>query len=232
MFPFFYDWTFILLLPALALAIWAQWRVRSTFQEYRQVPSHAGLSGADVARRILRLNNVAGVEVDSVPGELSDHYDPAAHQVNLSESTYANRSVASLAVAAHECGHVLQHVSGYQPLLWRAKLVPVANIGSMAAFPLFFIGLLFSKGVGVFLMDLGIALFMFALLFHLVTLPVEFNASSRALAVLEGNGMLSRDEMVGARAVLRAAAWTYVASATMALMNLIRLLILRQTADR
>lgn len=228
MFPFF-DWTFILLLPALALAIWAQWKVRSTFREFSQISSRGGLTGAEVARRILRTSGVSDVAVDHVPGELSDHYDPTARQVNLSESTFANRSIASLAVAAHECGHVMQHAQGYQALLWRAKLVPVASIGSTAAFPLFVIGLIFSKGIGLFLMDLGIALFMFALLFHLVTLPVEFNASNRALAILEDSGMLARDEMPGARAVLRAAAWTYVASATMALMSLIRLLILRQS---
>lgn len=230
MFPFF-DSTVILLLPALALAIWAQWKVRSTFRHYSEIPSRAGLNGADIAKRILRMNRISDVDVDRVPGELTDHYDPTSRQVNLSESNYASRSVASLAVAAHECGHVLQHVNGYQPLLWRARLVPVANIGSMAAFPLFLIGLFLGKGVGLFLMDLGIAFFLFALLFHVVTLPVEFNASSRALAILEGNGMLARDEMDGARAVLRAAAWTYVASATMALMNLIRLLILRQQAN-
>lgn len=229
MFPF-YDWTFILLLPALALAIWAQWKVKSTFREFGRIPSRARLSGADVVRRILQMNNVSDVDVSPVPGELSDHYDPTSRQVNLSEGNYASRSVASLAVAAHECGHVLQHANGYQPLLWRARLVPVANIGSWAAFPLFFIGLFFSKGIGLFFMDLGIALFLFALIFHLVTLPVEFDASSRALAILEGSGMLAQDEMPGARAVLRAAAWTYVASATMALVNLVRLLILRQAA--
>jgi len=232
MFPFFYDWTYILLLPALALAIWAQWKVHSTFKEYSRVASRTGLSGADVSRRILRTNGLSDIQVDQVAGELTDHYDPSSRQVNLSESNYYNRSIASLAVAAHECGHALQHAHGYQPLLWRAKLVPAANIGSFAAFPLIFIGLLFGRGVGLFLMDLGIALFLFALLFHLVTLPVEFNASSRALAILEGNGMLAADEIQGARAVLRAAAWTYVASATMALMNLLRLIILRNSVER
>ncbi|HOM56677.1 MAG TPA: zinc metallopeptidase, partial [Candidatus Latescibacteria bacterium] len=133
---------------------------------------------------------------------------------------------------AHEVGHALQHAHGYQPVTWRSRLVPVANIGSTAAFPLFFIGLLFGKGLGLFFMDLGIALFLFALLFHIVTLPVEFNASKRALAILEDSGMLAADEIPGAKAVLRAAALTYVASATMALMNLLRLIILRNAMSR
>ncbi len=232
MFPFFFDPTMLLLLPALAFAIWAQWKVSSTFNRYSQIPSRSRLTGRAVATQILRQNMLNDVEVGHVSGHLSDHYDPTSKTVNLSDSNYASYSVASLAVAAHEVGHALQHAHGYQPVTWRSRLVPVANIGSTAAFPLFFIGLLFGKGLGLFFMDLGIALFLFALLFHIVTLPVEFNASKRALAILEDSGMLAADEIPGAKAVLRAAAFTYVASATMALMNLLRLIILRNAMSR
>ncbi len=232
MFPFLFDPTMLLLLPALAFAIWAQWKVSSTFNRYSQIPSRSRLTGRAVATQILRQNMLNDVEVGHVSGHLSDHYDPTSKTVNLSDSNYASYSVASLAVAAHEVGHALQHAHGYQPVTWRSRLVPVANIGSTAAFPLFFIGLLFGKGLGLFFMDLGIALFLFALLFHIVTLPVEFNASKRALAILEDSGMLAADEIPGAKAVLRAAAFTYVASATMALMNLLRLIILRNAMSR
>ncbi|HPU84263.1 MAG TPA: zinc metallopeptidase [Candidatus Latescibacteria bacterium] len=232
MFPMFFDPTMLLLLPALAFAIWAQWKVSSTFNRYSQMPSRSRLTGRAVATQILRQNMLNDVEVGHVSGHLSDHYDPSSKTVNLSDSNYASYSVASLAVAAHEVGHALQHAHGYQPVTWRSRLVPVANIGSTAAFPLFFIGLLFGKGLGLFFMDLGIALFLFALLFHIVTLPVEFNASKRALAILEDSGMLAADEIPGAKAVLRAAALTYVASATMALMNLLRLIILRNAMSR
>lgn len=232
MFPFFFDPTMLLLLPALAFAIWAQWKVSSTFNRYSRIPSRSRLTGRAVATQILRQNMLNDVEVGHVSGHLYDHYDPTSKTVNLSDSNYASYSVASLAVAAHEVGHALQHAHGYQPVTWRSRLVPVANIGSTAAFPLFFIGLLFGKGLGLFFMDLGIALFLFALLFHIVTLPVEFNASKRALAILEDSGMLAADEIPGAKAVLRAAALTYVASATMALMNLLRLIILRNAMSR
>lgn len=232
MFPMFFEPTMLLLLPAIAFAMWAQWRVSSTFKRYSQVPSRARVPGRTIAAQILRQNMLNDVEVGHVSGHLTDHYDPSSKIVNLSDSNYNGYSIAGLAVAAHEVGHAIQHAQGYKAMTWRAKLVPAANIGSTAAFPLFFIGMLFGPGVGIFLMDLGIALFMFALLFHVVTLPVEFNASSRALGILETNGMLAEDELPGARAVLRAAAFTYVASATMALMNLLRLIILRNAMSR
>jgi uncharacterized protein len=231
MMPFFYDPTFLMLLPALAFALWTQWKVKSTFQRYSREPSQAGYTGAQVARQILNDSGLREVNVDAVAGKLSDHYDPSSKVVNLSESNYAQRSIASLAVAAHEVGHALQDQDGYQPMIWRAKLVPAANIGSFAAFPMFFIGMFIGPGMGMFLMDLGIALFAAALMFHLVTLPVEFNASSRAIVLLQGQGFLSQSEIPAARAVLRAAALTYVASATMALVNLLRLLILRNMSN-
>lgn len=229
--PMFFDSTMLLLLPALAFAMWAQWKVKSTFNKFSQVPSRARVPGRVVAAQILRQAMLNDVEVGHVAGQLTDHYDPSSKIVNLSDTNYNGYSIAGLAVAAHEVGHAIQHAQGYKAMEWRARLVPAANIGSTASFPLFFIGMLFGQGLGVFLMDLGIALFMFALLFQVVTLPVEFNASKRALAILETNGMLAQDEIPGAKAVLRAAALTYVASATMALMNLLRLIILRNSRD-
>jgi uncharacterized protein len=231
MFPFFYDPTFALILPALAFAFWAQRKVKSAYREYSEVYTRSRTTGAQVARAILNGNGMSDVAVNPVAGELSDHYNPADRTVNLSEGIYGQTSIASLAIAAHECGHALQHKQGYKAMEWRAKLVPAANIGSWAAFPLFFVGMFIGKSTGVLIMDIGIGLFAAALMFHLVTLPVEFDASRRALAVLEGSQFLARDEMDGARKVLRAAAFTYVASATMAATQLIRLLILRNMAD-
>lgn len=234
MFPFFFDPTMMLLVPALIFAFWTQFKVKSTFEKYSKQPSQAGYTGAQVARAILddaglsarsRAENV--VAVDAVPGHLTDHYDPRTKMVNLSESNYNRRSIASLAVAAHEVGHALQDRDDYSPMRWRHKLVPAANLGSMAAFPLFFIGLFFHSGLSTFFMDLGIAFFLAAVLFHVVTLPVEFNASRRALVLLEEQGFLAQSEIPAAKAVLRAAALTYVASATMAVMNLLRLILLR-----
>ena len=231
MFPFFFDPTMIMVLPALALAFWAQWKVKSAYREYSEIYSSKRTTGAQVARAILNANGLSNVAVNPVAGELSDHYNPADQTVNLSEGIYHKTSIASLAVAAHECGHAIQHKQGYKAMEWRAKLVPAANIGSWAAFPLFFVGMLIGPGTGVIFMDLAIGLFGAALLFHLVTLPVEFDASRRALVILEGGQFLAGREIQGARAMLRAAAWTYVASATMALMQLLRLLILRNMAD-
>ena len=227
MYPFFFDPTYLLVLPALGLAMWAQMRVKSAYSRYSQVGTRRRLQGAQVARDILNAGGLRHVTIQGTPGELSDHYNPKDETVNLSPTIYGGTSIASVAIAAHEVGHALQHAQGYMPVIWRARLVPMANIGSWAAFPLFFIGMFLHAGIGSFLMNLGIAFFAGALLFHLVTLPVEFNASRRALTILENSAYLTGDEMDGARAVLRAAAWTYVASATMALMQLVRLLILR-----
>ena len=220
-----------MILPALALAIWAQWKVKSTYREYSRVDTQQGITGARVARTILNANGLQNVSVKSTPGELSDHYNPQDETVNLSKDIYSGTSIASLAIAAHEVGHAIQHSKDYKPVVWRAKLVPAANIGSWAAFPLFFIGMFIGPGTGAILMNVGIGLFAAALLFHLVTLPVEFNASSRALAILEGSQFLTQRELSGARKVLSAAAWTYVASATMALMQLLRLLLIRNMYD-
>ena len=223
MFPFF-DSTFVLILPALAMAIWAQYRVKHTFAKYSQVPTRSGMSGAQVAKAILDQNRL-NVDVESVEGSLTDHYDPRDRTLRLSEDVYGSRSIAALGVAAHEAGHAIQHGQQYLPLQIRSNLVPVANFGSTLAMPLFMIGLFLPATS--FLMDIGIVLFSFAVVFGLVTLPVEFNASSRAIKVLSRSGYLAPDEIESARKVLNAAAWTYVASATMAVLQLVRLLLLR-----
>ncbi|HEY3296043.1 MAG TPA: zinc metallopeptidase [bacterium] len=231
MFPFFFDPTWALILPALALAIWAQFKVKRTYEKYSQVASRSGMTGAQVARRILDSQGLNNVQVESVAGALTDHYDPRDKTVHLSEPVYASNSLAALAVAAHETGHAVQDQIGYAPMNLRAKLVPVAGFGSALAFPLFLIGFMFGKGSLAWMMDLGIILFAGAVLFHLVTLPVEFDASRRAMAILANGGYLAPDEVFEAKKVLKAAAWTYVAAASMSVLQLVRLLILRQSRD-
>ena len=227
---FFFDPTFILLIPALILAFYAQSKVKSTFARYSQVRSSRGFTGEQVARQLLDMRGLGDVKVESTKGALTDHYDPRSRKLALSETVHDSASVAALGVAAHETGHALQHADAYRPLMLRTNLVPVANFGSMLAFPLFIIGFLFANSVG-WLMDVGIIVFSVAVAFSLVTLPVEFNASSRALALLRQGGYLNDQELPHARAVLNAAAWTYVAAATMAVSQLIRLLILRGSRD-
>lgn len=230
-FPFYYDPTYILLLPAIILAIYAQTKVQSTFQRFLRVRASSGMTGAQVARALLDKNNLSDVTVEIVPGHLTDHYEPRTKKLRLSPEVYHGTSLAALGVAAHETGHAAQHAQEYIPLNLRNAIFPVANIGSNLAFPLFFIGLLFGRG-GTFLMDVGILLFTFAVLFQVVTLPVEFNASKRALAMLESEGYLLRgQEVAGARKVLNAAALTYLAATAMAVLQLFRLLLLRGYRD-
>ncbi|MBI5836035.1 MAG: zinc metallopeptidase [Candidatus Eisenbacteria bacterium] len=231
MFMPFFDSTMLLVLPALALALFAQWRVKSTFRRLSEVPSAAGRTGREVAESLLAANGISGVTVQEVPGQLTDNFDPRNRTVNLSEEIYNGTSVAALGVAAHEIGHVIQHEQGYAPIRMRDAIVPVAGLGSNLAFPLFLIGMLFGRGMGVWLMDLGIALFGMAVLFHVVTLPTEFDASKRALQQLEGRGILASSEIGGARQVLNAAALTYVAAATMALLQLLRLVLIRNSRN-
>lgn len=231
---FIFHWTFILLIPALLLAMWAQGKVKSTYAKYSQVRSDAGMQGSEVARSILDRNGLHDVDVEEVQGELSDHYDPKNKTVRLSTGNYRNASLAGLAVAAHECGHAIQHARSYAPLAFRTAFFPAASLGSSLAIPLFFIGFLFSAGGSgglTILMDIGILFFAAAVLFHMVTLPVEFDASKRALALLGNTGYLSKQEVGGARKVLNAAAWTYVAAASMAVLQLVRLLVLRGTVS-
>ena len=220
--PFFYDWTYILLIPALILSMWAQFRVSSTFSRFSKVRASSGMTATQMAEQLLHAEGVYDVSVERTRGNLTDHYDPKNMVLRLSDSTANSTSVAALGVAAHEAGHVLQHRDGYAPLMLRTAAVPVVNIGSNLSWPLFVVGLIFSWEP---LLYVGIGLFALAVLFALITLPVEFNASKRALAALEANGYLQPgEEMRGAKKVLSAAAMTYVASAFMAIMQLLRLL--------
>jgi hypothetical protein len=220
----FWDPTMILLIPAIILAIWAQSRISSTYAKYSKISAARGITGAQAAQAILEQNGLHDVKVEAVEGKLSDHYDPRAKKLRLSVDNYRGRSLSALAVAAHEAGHAIQDHRGYVPLRIRHSILPATNLGSWAAFPLFFIGFLFQTPA---LMDIGIVLFAGVVLFHMVTLPVEYNASNRALAILGSNGMLVESEITGARKVLNAAALTYVAATAVALIHLLRLLILR-----
>ena len=230
MFPFVFDRTMILLIPAVMLGLYAQMRIRSAYAKYSRVRSRSGWTGAQMARRMLDASGLRDVDIEVVKGRLSDHYDPKKRVLRLSEGVYYSDSVAALGVAAHETGHALQHGHGYLPLSLRSHFVPAASFGSSLAWPLFFIGFFFSSSVS-FLMDLGIVFFSAAVLFHVVTLPVEFNASRRALAILAGQSYLTEGETKAAGKVLHAAAWTYVAAATMAIMQLMRMLVLRGGSD-
>ena len=226
---FFFDRTMFLLLPAMAFAMWAQWKVKSTFEQYSRVRASSGLTGRDMARRIMSANGVTEVTVEPVGGMLSDHYDPRSHTVRLSNQNFNEDSISSIAVAAHEVGHVLQHHEGYFPLQLRSGMAPVVTIASTAAMPLFFIGLIFGAKFPFsgLLMDVGIMFFAGAVLFHLVTLPVEFDASRRALVQLTNTGSVRPEEVAGAKKVLDAAALTYVAAAAVSALQLVRLLVLR-----
>ena len=225
-YPFF-DPTMLLLIPALLLSLWAQMRVRSTFERFSQVQARGGVTGAQVARMLLDRFGLSSVPVNHVQGNLSDHYDPRDRTLSLSDSVYSSSSIAAIGVAAHEVGHAIQHSEGYAPLMFRNRVAPVVGLVSNMAIPLFFIGLLMR---GQFLMNLGIVLFLGAVVFHLVTLPVEYNASSRAITILNGTGALAQDELNGARSVLNAAAWTYVAAALMSVLQLVRLLVLMSSS--
>lgn len=218
----YYDPTYLLLIPGLILAVYAQFKVSSTFNHWKQTASRTGLSGARIARMILDANGCGDVRIEHVRGSLTDHYDPENGVLRLSDEVYASCSIAALGVAAHEAGHAIQDAKDYAPMRIRANLVPLANIGSQAAVPLFMLGLLFSWEP---LLKIGILAFSLAVLFYVVTLPVEFNASNRAVAVLAG-GYLPDDEVKGVKAVLSAAALTYVAAALQALLQLLRLLLL------
>jgi hypothetical protein len=228
----FFDSTFLLLIPPLIFALWAQWKVQHTYQRFSRVPAGVGRSGREIALAIMARNGVSDVKVEEVGGVLSDHYDPRAKAVRLSHHNYREHSIASIAVAAHEVGHVLQHAEGYVPLQIRSLLAPVAGFGSMLAFPLFFIGLIFGASpISKPMMDLGILLFTGAVLFQVVTLPVEFDASRRALAQITSTGAVMPEEVAQAKQVLDAAALTYVAGAAMAAMQLLRLILLRNSRD-
>lgn len=220
---FFWDPTYILLIPGIILAMYAQGKVQSTFEKYSRVYASIGMTGAQVARKILDDEGLSDVAVELTQGHLSDHYDPRTRKVRLSPAVYNGTSLASLGVAAHETGHAIQHDVGYVPLNIRHAIVPVANFGSSLSWPLILIGLLMGSP---YLARIGVYLFSAVVLFQLVTLPVEFNASSRALGILGGQGFLRDSEMSGTKKVLDAAALTYVAAALVGILNLLRLLIL------
>ena len=221
---FSFDWTYLLVIIGAALSMAASARVNKIFNRYAVSFARCGMTGADVARRILSLNGIYGVSVRQVPGNLTDHYDPRSRTVNLSESVYGSSSISAIGVAAHECGHAIQDAKGYEPLRIRAALVPVANFGSRLSLPLILIGI-FLGGFAP-LLKIGIFMFGLAVLFQIITLPVEFNASARALRILTDSGMLMEEETRQARQVLQAAALTYVAGATASVLQLFRLLIL------
>jgi len=232
---FFFDPTYIFLIPAIILVFWAQSRVKSAFAEWSNVPTRAGVTAADVARNILERSNISDVRVEQVPGHLTDHYDPKAKVLRLSSSTYNSTSVAAIGVAAHEAGHAVQHDLAYIPLHMRNMIFPVARIGDMLGPFIVILGLLFSSqggSIGLTIIDFGILLFSLAVGFYVITLPVEFDASKRAVAILETGGYMTRDEVAGARKVLNAAALTYVAAAAASVMQLVRLLFLRGMARR
>ena len=226
-----FDATFILLIPALIFAFWAQFKVQSTYQKYSKVRAANGLTGRQMAAAIMTRNGVTDVAIEPVGGVLSDHYDPRVKKVRLSQQNYEGSSIAAIAVGAHEVGHVLQHAQGYFPLQIRSALAPVAGFGSMLAFPLFFIGLVFGAGQLGWLMDLGIIFFTGAVLFQLVTLPVEFDASRRALAQITESGAVRPEEVGMAKKVLDAAALTYVAAAAMAALQLLRMIMMRNSRN-
>lgn len=226
-FPFlFWDPTYIIVLPAFLLAAYAQIRVKTAYNRYSQVAINNRMTGAEIAQEILRRNGLSGVQVQRIDGVLSDNYDPRTRVLRLSSGVHDGASVASAGVAAHETGHALQHAQEYAPLALRSAIVPVSQFGSWLAWPLFFIGFLFQTPFSWTLIQLGLLFFSAAVAFTLITLPVEFNASSRAMRALETEGLVSADELTGVRSVLTAAALTYVAAAAGAILQLVRLLIL------
>lgn len=222
----YYDPTMILVAIGALLTLAASVYVRSAYKRYSSEQAACGMTGAEVARTILEQNGVSGVQVQHVAGQLTDHYDPSAGVVNLSDAVYGSRSVAALGVAAHECGHVMQHETGYVPLQLRTALVPAANFGSNAGIWIVILSL--ALGLSETFATIGVILFSLGVLFQLVTLPVEFNASRRALGMLEQLGILGHSETGKARAVLRAAAMTYVAAAASSILQLLRLILLTQ----
>lgn len=223
---FYFDPTYILVVIGALICLAASAKVKSTFNRYDRVRSMSGMTGAQAAERILNSAGIYDVTVQHISGNLTDHYDPRNKVLSLSDSTYSSTSVAAVGVAAHECGHAIQHQTNYAPLNIRSAIVPVANFGSSIAWPLILIGLFFTRKTGTFLIDLGIICFSMAVLFQLVTLPVEFNASSRAVKILENTGILGHEELQGTKKVLGAAALTYVAGAASAILQLLRLIIL------
>ena len=227
---FFYDYYYIILvIPAIIISMYAQFKVQSTYKKYSEVMSKKGLTAHDVTRKILDLSGLKNVKIEHIAGKLSDHYDPRTNVIRLSDSVYSDTSVASLGVAAHEAGHAIQHATGYFPIKLRNSVLPVANIGSRLSVPLIILGIILSFEP---LISFGILLFSFVLLFQLITLPVEFNASRRALSILNDTNMLDESELIGSKKVLSAAAMTYVAAALVSATQLLRLLLISRNRNR
>lgn len=224
--PFFYyyDPTYILVLIGAVLSLWASATVKSTYNKYSRVYSYSGLTGAQAAAEILRQAGIYDVRIEHVSGNLTDHYDPKARVLRLSDSVYGSNSVAAIGVAAHECGHAIQDQEDYVPLRFRSAFVPVANLGTQVAFPILLLGVFL--GSSHFLIQVGLLCFFFGVLFQLITLPVEFNASGRAVRILRETGMMSDDELSKTKKVLSAAAMTYVAAAAASILSMLRLIIL------
>lgn len=235
---YYYDPTYILLLPAIIFTLIAQARVNSAFKKYSRVRNRKNLTGAEAARRMLDFNGLQNVQIHAISGNLTDHYNPKDRTLNLSQSVYGVNSVAAVSVACHEAGHALQHAKGYVPLKFRNSIVPVVNFASRLAWPMIFIGILLlgvgSYEVGYFgmlLLDIGIIGFAGVVVFHAVTLPVEFNASRRAIDKMEELGLVAPEDIPGSKKVLRAAALTYVAALATAVANLLRILAIRGRND-
>ncbi len=222
----------IILIPAILLSLYASNKVKTTFAKYSRVSSSYGYTGAQIARKILQEQGISNVNVEHIRGNLTDHYDPRTNTVRLSDAVFDSNSISAISVAAHECGHAIQHNVGYSPLNLRSALVPAANFGSRLSMPLIIFGLIMSSGAGggnptaMMMINIGIILFSFAVLFQFVTLPVEFNASNRAIKVMLSSGIITEREEKGARDVLSAAALTYVAAALSSLLSLIRLILI------
>lgn len=226
---FYFDSTVLLLLPGLLLGLWAQWKVKNAYEKYAKVPTQRGLPAQEVVRQLMYSQDMPAISIERVSGTLTDHFDPKTDTLRLSAGVYGSASVSAVGIAAHEAGHALQKQQGYQPLALRTWIVPAVNIGSHLAWPLFFLGILFSWEP---LMTAGIVTFGLVVLFSLITLPVEFDASRRAKRMLADSGMFTEAELSGVSEVLNAAAMTYVASFISALMQMIRLILLSQRRRR
>ena len=226
---YYYDWSYMLLLPAIIFTMYAQFKVQGNFKKYSNVRAMRGLTGAQAARRMLDAAGLHDVAIEPIRGSLTDHYDPRYRVLRLSQTVYGVNSVAAVSVACHEAGHAIQHAEEYTPLLMRNNIVPLVNFASQLSWPLIVFGIILgaSSSIGDMLFMIGVIAFLAVILFHAITLPVEFNASSRAMSHMESLGIIMDDEKRGARKVLSAAAMTYVASLAMAIMNLIRILALR-----
>lgn len=225
-YPMYFDSTYMLVLIGVIICMVASAKMNATFNRYSRVRSRSGLTGREAAERILYSAGIRDVRVEHVPGNLTDHYDLRRKVLRLSDATYNSNSVAAIGVAAHECGHAIQHETGYVPLAVRGSLVPIANFGSSIAWPLILIGLFMNSGMSALLLNLGILAFSLAVLFQIVTLPVEFNASGRAVKILGSTGILYEDEVKDTKKVLKAAALTYVAGAASAILQLLRIVLL------